>query len=67
MDVLDLSPYYLAEARKLVQKYDGVTFVEAAAENVPSADAQYDVVTCIYLFHELPKVRCNHCLAGAPE
>ena len=28
--------------------------VEAAAEAMPFADAEFDVVTCIYLFHELP-------------
>ena len=55
MDVLDLSPFYLAEAKKLLSKYDDVTYVEAAAEKVPSEDATYDVITCVYLFHELPE------------
>ena len=28
--------------------------VEGAAEQMPFATAQFDVVSCIYLFHELP-------------
>jgi len=55
MDVLDLSSFYLAEAKKLLNKYQGVTYVEAPAEAVPAADEQYDVITNVYLFHELPQ------------
>ena len=51
---LDLSPAYLAEARRR----SGVPAVQAAAERLPFADASLDGLTCIYLFHELPpKVR----------
>jgi len=55
LDVLDLSPFYLAEARKLLGKYKSVTYVEAAAEKVPSPEAEYDAITNVYLFHELPR------------
>lgn len=55
---LDLSPNYLAEARKALKPWRDVTFVEANAETMPLADASQDIVTAIYLFHELPpKVR----------
>jgi ubiquinone/menaquinone biosynthesis C-methylase UbiE len=54
---LDLSPYYLKEARKALAPWSGTGFVEASAEAVPLADAGFDVVGCIYLFHELPTVR----------
>merc|ERR1712216_979874 len=54
LDALDLSPFYLAEAKKLLNKYPGVTYVEAPAEAVPAAEEQYDMITCVYLFHELP-------------
>lgn len=48
---LDLSPAYLAEARRR----SGVeTMIQAPAERLPFTDASLDAVTCIYLFHELP-------------
>jgi ubiquinone/menaquinone biosynthesis C-methylase UbiE len=56
--VLDLSPAYLAEARKALKPWRDATFIEANAEAIPLDDASQDVVTAIYLFHELPpKVR----------
>jgi ubiquinone/menaquinone biosynthesis C-methylase UbiE len=55
---LDLSPAYLTEARKALKPWREVTFLEANAETMPLADASQDIVTAIYLFHELPpKVR----------
>ena len=55
---LDLSPAYLDEARKNLKPWRDVAFVEANAEAMPLEDESQDIVTCIYLFHELPpKVR----------
>lgn len=55
---LDLSPTYLEEARRNLRAWRDVAFVEANAEATPLADASQDIVTAIYLFHELPpKVR----------
>jgi len=34
---------------------DDVEFLLCRAEDVPRPDASYDVVTCTYLFHELPE------------
>ena len=51
---LDLSPNYLGTARKALRRHRNVAFLEANAEAVPLPDASQDVVTCIYLFHELP-------------
>jgi ubiquinone/menaquinone biosynthesis C-methylase UbiE len=51
---LDLSPHYLAVARRELEPWSRSRFVEAAAEAMPFADAEFDVATCIYLFHELP-------------
>jgi ubiquinone/menaquinone biosynthesis C-methylase UbiE len=51
---LDLSPHYLAVARRQLQPWSRARLVEGAAEAMPFADAEFDVVTCIYLFHELP-------------
>lgn len=48
---LDLSPAYLAQARRT----SGVAaLINANAERLPVADHSLDAVTCIYLFHELP-------------
>jgi ubiquinone/menaquinone biosynthesis C-methylase UbiE len=51
---LDLSAPYLAVARRRLADWSRVALVEAAAEAMPFAAAQFDIVTCIYLFHELP-------------
>jgi len=52
---LDLSPYYLDAARRNLADWSRTGFVEAAAESMPLPDGAYDVVSCIYLFHELPR------------
>jgi ubiquinone/menaquinone biosynthesis C-methylase UbiE len=51
---LDLSPFYLDEARTMLAGRSGTRFVAAPAEAVPEPDASYDIATAIYLFHELP-------------
>ena len=51
---LDLSPYYLAAARRELASWSRVRLVEAAAERLPFADAEFDAVTAVYLLHELP-------------
>ena len=51
---LDLSPFYLDEARSRLQG-SGIDFVEANAESMPQPDASFDVVTSVFLFHELPR------------
>ena len=54
----DLSESYLAEARRHILPYKDVTFHAAMAEKLPLADCSVDVVTTVYLFHELPpKIR----------
>jgi len=51
---LDISPYYVAEARRNLAPWSRVEFVEAAIESADLPAARYDIATCIYLFHELP-------------
>jgi ubiquinone/menaquinone biosynthesis C-methylase UbiE len=51
---LDLSPHYLAVARRALAAWSRTRFVDGAAEAMPFADGEFDIVTCIYLFHELP-------------
>jgi ubiquinone/menaquinone biosynthesis C-methylase UbiE len=48
---LDLSPAYLAAARAAAPR---AAFVQAKAEQLPFADASFDALSCVYLFHELP-------------
>src|SRR5712671_6065412 len=54
VSALDLSPFYLAEARRNLAPWSRVEFIAAAAEDIPSADASFDVISATYLFHELP-------------
>ncbi|MEE9328918.1 MAG: class I SAM-dependent methyltransferase [Parvularculaceae bacterium] len=60
---IDLSPDYLAQARKrlkrlLASQGGGVTYLNAMAEKLPLADKSVDILMSVYLFHELPpKVR----------
>ena len=51
---LDLSPYYLAVAQRDLRSWSRVQLVLGAAEAIPFADSQFDAITCVYLFHELP-------------
>lgn len=55
---LDLSPAYVGKARARLGKYSNVDFVNAPAENTGLSPGSYDIITAVYLFHELPpKVR----------
>lgn len=60
---LDLSPHYLAVARRALAAWSRTRFQEGAAEAMPFADGEFDIVTCIYLFHELPP-RVRRAVAG---
>jgi ubiquinone/menaquinone biosynthesis C-methylase UbiE len=51
---LDLSPPYLAEARRLIGRTARVKLIEGAAETLPFDDASLDLVVSSFLLHELP-------------
>jgi ubiquinone/menaquinone biosynthesis C-methylase UbiE len=51
---LDLSRAYLDEAARHLEGLRGAELLEAPAERMPLADASVDIVTSIFLFHELP-------------
>jgi ubiquinone/menaquinone biosynthesis C-methylase UbiE len=51
---LDLSPHYLARARRLLGEGRRVSLALENAERLPFRDAWLDVASCIFVFHELP-------------
>jgi ubiquinone/menaquinone biosynthesis C-methylase UbiE len=51
---LDLSAPYLEVARRRLAAWSRVELVEGAAEAIPAPDAAFDIVTALYLLHELP-------------
>ena len=52
---LDLSPAYLAAARRRLAHVADLSLLAENAEAMPLADASIDAITCVYLFHELPR------------
>ncbi|MCB2080649.1 MAG: class I SAM-dependent methyltransferase [Novosphingobium sp.] len=55
---IDLSEAYLREARKHLKRLHAVRLAMGNAEQIPLPDESQDIVTSIFLFHELPpKVR----------
>lgn len=51
---LDLSQAYLDECGAQFSGLKGATWLAANAEAIPLPDASQDIVSCIFLFHELP-------------
>ena len=43
-------------ARRRLADWSRVALIPGAAEAMPFADGEFDIVSCIYLFHELPPV-----------
>lgn len=50
----DLSQAYLNEAEDHLSGLRGAQFVQANAETLPFDTGSQDIVTCVFLFHELP-------------
>lgn len=51
---LDLSPAYLAKAQSKLGQWSDVEYRQDNAEKTELEDGLFDVVTAVYLFHELP-------------
>jgi ubiquinone/menaquinone biosynthesis C-methylase UbiE len=51
---LDLSRAYLDEAERHLARWPGTMLIEGLAEALPVADASLDLITSIYLLHEVP-------------
>ena len=52
---VDLSPAYIRIARKRLADVAELALAVENGEALPFADATFDVVTSVYLFHELPR------------
>ena len=53
---IDLSLPYLSEAKSRFKDSNHMEFIHGKAESLPFNDGEYDIVTSVFLFHELPKV-----------
>lgn len=51
---IDLSAAYIREAERYLADWRSIELLVGNAEKLPAAENSYDVVSCIYLFHELP-------------
>lgn len=51
---LDLSAPYLAEAERQLTGLRSATWLKANGEKIPLPDQSQDIVTSVFLFHELP-------------
>lgn len=54
MTGVDLSQAYLDEAARHLEDRRAITLEQANAEAMPFETASFDIVTCIFLYHELP-------------
>jgi ubiquinone/menaquinone biosynthesis C-methylase UbiE len=52
--LLDLSGPYLKLAQNRLSKFDGLSFVEDQAEELPFREQMFDAVFSVFLFHEIP-------------
>jgi ubiquinone/menaquinone biosynthesis C-methylase UbiE len=51
---LDLSEPYVRHAKRHLSQWPRINLLVGNAESVPASDANFDVVTSIFMFHELP-------------
>lgn len=54
---LDLSDSYLKEASRYISELKGdlIELIKGNAENLPFEDNTFQAISCVYLFHELPR------------
>ena len=52
---LDLSPPYLREAERSLRAWSRTFLIQANAEQIPYSDESFETLSCIFLFHELPR------------
>ena len=62
---LDISPYYLHEARNVLDHVSDVSLIAENAEEMPFRDGYFTIATSVFLFHELPRTVRRRVLAEA--
>jgi len=62
---LDISPYYLHEARSVLDDVSDVSLIAENAEDMPFRDGYFAIATSVFLFHELPRTVRRGVLAEA--
>jgi ubiquinone/menaquinone biosynthesis C-methylase UbiE len=60
---VDLSPFYVEAARTNLSGVPDVTLTAENAEALPYRDGYFDIVSSVYLFHELPRSARRHVFA----
>jgi hypothetical protein len=54
---LDLSEPYIGHAKRHLSRWSRINLLVGNGESISTPDASFDVVTSIFMFHELPEVR----------
>lgn len=57
---VDLSEPYLFRAKRRLRHWSRFQLIHGNGENLPFSDESFDAVSCIYLFHELPRPVRRH-------
>jgi len=60
---LDLSPYYIKFARRLLHPVKHLSLSAENAEAMPYRDEYFDVLVSVHLFHELPRAARRNVIA----
>jgi len=60
-----ISPYFIGVAKHRANKNKlNIDYIHGLAENTPYVENQFDMITCNFMFHELPEKAANEILSG---
>ena len=63
---LDVSPTWLAEARRRLRRFTNVEFLLGEAPTVGLPEATFDVILANFVLHDLPRTRSRTCSLPSP-
>lgn len=64
MNGIDLSPYFIGVAKNRANKQLlNIDYIHGLAENTPYVENQFDLITCNFMFHELPEKAAKEVLS----